>query len=387
MDSGDYAFLASGPKHMLAKTGAGSSPPTIEIDWANEEHRRCITACLVKGTYGLESDRAMGREDTTQALAPAWWESFYFRRLPDYKLECPCKCVFCKTTRHILGDRGAWFIYGAVFQYAPPDGACRDPSSAPSYVVAFRGTMIGDPTVVHDMRQNLMILLNKQHLCTRFSHARQMVERLLKEKITNGRDGDVWLAGHSLGAAIALDVGRHMMSSSSSSSNRGLIKDLPTFLFNPPHVSLAPAIAEDAKPHLYAVSYITKHTLGKVLTPHRNHMEELFKNLSPWKPNLYVNPCDDLCVGFIDYFEQRELMKKRFPGLATSAAMLSHRDMFHSLFGNECERQHLLPSATLWKNSSTRSGPHRRARAHELRQWWQPKGPELDLTRKEYTWP
>lgn len=345
----------------------------------NEEHRRCITACLVKATYVLERDRTK-RRNPAQALAPPWWESFHFRHRLDYRLDCPCECALCGIRRRLCSRPN--YIYGAVFEYAGKGGARRlhrSSAPSPSYVVAFRGTMLVDPSILHDMRENLGILLNRQHLCARFRHAREMVARLLlEEKAADagaGRSGggDVWLAGHSLGASIALDVGRHLMLTGSRGGAISSI-NLPTFLFNPPHVSLAPVIAEDAKPDVYAVGYFLKHAVGAVLptTSHKNRMEEVFQKLEPWAPNLYANPRDGFCLGFIDYFEQRELMKKRFPGVAAAAAAtLSFRDMFHSALGKQSERQHLLPSATVWKNSSTHTD------AHGLQQWWQ----HLDLTR------
>jgi hypothetical protein len=176
----------------------------------------------------------------------------------------------------------------------------------------------------------------------------------------------VWLAGHSLGASsIALDVGRHMM------TQRGL--NIPTFLFNPPQVSLPAVIdnklpmAEVATRGLRTTSYILKHGLGKVLKPHKNNMEEQFEQLSPWVPNLYVHQRDIICKGFIDYFEQRERMQERLPRVAASGTTLSYRDMCRSAFGMQNERPHLLPSAMLWKNQSSAGNPH------ELRQWWQQK--------------
>ncbi|CAL5062448.1 unnamed protein product [Urochloa decumbens] len=333
----DDDFAISGPKHMK----------DIEIDWDNEEHRRCITACLVKGSYVLETKR--------RHLAPAWWESFHFRL--DYVLDFGCQCVVCTTSQ-------------LLFQYAPPDGARRHPS-APSYVVAFRGTMTGERTIVPDMRHDLRILLNKQHLCGRFCHARQMVGELL-DSIAVPSSAAVWLAGHSLGASIALDVGRHMM------TNREL--NLEAFLFNPPHVSLAAAIGEAGKKDVYAMGYVGKYYLGEILTQHKGRMEELFEKLRPWQPYLYVHERDVICMGFIHYFEQREvmMMKDWIPGMATSAATLSFRDMGYSLFGKHKERPHLIPSAVLWKNQSQQGD------AHELQQWWQPK---LVLSRKLYKWP
>ncbi|XP_066394934.1 GDSL esterase/lipase At4g10955-like [Miscanthus floridulus] len=379
MGSAGKVFADSGPMHMMTKIGAASSPTAVEIDWDMEEHRRCITACLVKGTYLLESERANCWEDdaNTEHLAPAWWESFHFRR--HRVLACVCECLLCKIGHHILAARSTPFIYGAIFEYVPPAVAPRHPS-APSYVVAFRGTMRRDPTTLGDMRLNLRILLNEQHFCGRFSHARSKVEELLNSIPKNGGAGSssgVWLAGHSLGASIALDVGRHIMTEYELK--------LPTFLFNPPQVSLAslaPAInklpiAEVAKKGVHASSSAVKHVLGKtVLRPHRRNMEEKFERLSPWVPNLYVHPRDVICSGFIDYFEQRE----RHPRVAASATLMSYRDMCRSAIGKQNDRPHLLPSAVLWKNQSSQGNPH------ELRQWWQPQGPELELTSQLYKW-
>ncbi|KAJ1254900.1 hypothetical protein BS78_K310100 [Paspalum vaginatum] len=351
----DYScdiFTVSGPKHMMMAQG-GASSQAIDINWKNEEHRRCIIACLVKGTYVLQSDRTE-RRGQQNALAPAWWESFHFRRRDDYRLECECGCVLCKPF-------GGAFIYGAVFEYEPPHGQGHHPPS-PRYVVAFRGTMLLNPAAAHDMCGNLGILRNKQHKCDRFTHARRMVQKLL----VADNDG-VWLAGHSLGASIALDVGRHMM----TSSELGFV-NLPTFLFNPPHVSLAPVIPEGARPIVHDVGDSMKYVLGKL-------------KLNPWAPNLYVNPRDALCVGFIHYFERRERRTAEHRGhfrdrVAATASTLSLRDMSHSAVGRQGEQQHLLPSAVVCKNTS------QDCEAHGLRQWWLPQGPNLVLTYRRHSW-
>ncbi|CAN6211820.1 unnamed protein product [Urochloa humidicola] len=393
MDDSGTVFAISGPRHLMAKTGAGSSPTTtIEINWDNEEHRRCITACLVQATYVLESERAKLSEDddgTCEALAPAWWESFHFRlfRL----LACECECLLCEVGRHmhIVADRSPRFIYGAIFEYVPPDGSPRQPSSTPipRYIVAFRGTMQRDPTTLVDMFLNLKVLLNAQHSCGRFSHARKEVGRLLGPNPSDDEDPlpppppppVVWLAGHSLGASIALDVGRDIMANSEL--------NLPAFLFNPPHVSLGAVISDKlpmAKPVatvLTSMSYIVKYGLGKVLESHKTAMEEQFEQLSPWVPNLYVHQRDTICKGFVYYFEQREQMQEWLPLVAASGTKLSYRDMCRFLFRMLNERPHLLPSAILWENQSPDGNPH------ELRQWWQPQGPELVLSSKSYKWP
>ncbi|TVU38800.1 hypothetical protein EJB05_12190, partial [Eragrostis curvula] len=275
----------------------------------SEEHRRSIAACIVRGVYIMEKERDKRR---TPRLAPAWWESFHFR------------CC------EVLNDRKG-FIFGAIFEYAPPDGAWRH-QSAPRYVVAFRGTMPWQSTRFADLHHDLKIALNEQHEFGRYRDARHTVAELLNG-IACGRvpAGIVWLAGHSLGASIALDVGRQVM------EERWWC--LPTFLFNPPHVSVWPVInklgmAEKARRDLYFKSFMVKAMLAKtVRQPHERSMTELFERLAPWVPELYVHDRDFICQGFVDYFEQRQKMLEKsgvFQSVAEVAMKLSYRDMWTS---------------------------------------------------------
>ncbi|GJN32526.1 hypothetical protein PR202_gb21040 [Eleusine coracana subsp. coracana] len=335
-------FAVSGPKHMMTK-----------INWNSEEHRRCIAACLVNGTYIMEHDGYRHRR-----LAPAWWESFQFRYI------------------NVLRDDDA-FIFGAIFEYVPPNG--RHPR-APRYIVAFRGTIPLHFTGFTDMHLNLKYMINKHHDTGRYRRAREQVGRLL-DAVGNCSAG-VWLAGHSLGACIALDVGRHVM------ERRGC--GLPTFLFNPPHVSLAPVLnklrmADKAKRDLYITSFMVKAALAKTVgRALEKGMAELFDRLAPWVPELYVHEKDFICQGFIDYFEQRQRMLERsriLRPVAEVAMRMSFRDMWISLHKTENGeeprvRPHLLPSARLWKNSSE-------GYPHGLEQWWQPDS-RLNLRPRQY---
>ncbi|XP_044948829.1 GDSL esterase/lipase At4g10955-like [Hordeum vulgare subsp. vulgare] len=345
-------FDADELKHIVR---AGSSP--AKIDWGNEEHRRCIVACMVKGAYVLESDRAMGRTEAA-SLAPAWWESFHFRLHGE------------------LTEDAA--IYGAIYEHVPGP---RHPS-APLYVVAFRGTMPNHPdwaVVMKDLYLDFKIVINKLKKRTRSKLACGAVDELMDGQASLG-SADVWLAGHSLGASLALDVGRDMM------EKREL--NLPTFLFNPPQVSLTAAVnfvkAQDvAKRHLHFTSYFFKAGAATVSGCHRERMEKLFDRLSPWVPNLYLHDKDWICQGFIDYFELRQRFLDRFPRVASKSMTLSYRDMLWRLLGKDKERPHLLPSAMLWKTSQISLG------AHGLQQWWKPNA-ELGLgagTRYSYPVP
>uniref|UniRef100_A0ACD5UEG3 Uncharacterized protein n=1 Tax=Avena sativa TaxID=4498 RepID=A0ACD5UEG3_AVESA len=341
-------FDISGPTHIMSRSGVRRSS-TMMIDWNNEEDRRCVAACVVKGTYILENDRTMCRVHA-EALAPPWWESFHFRLVDVLKEEAfRRKC-----------DK---LIFGAIYEHVPPAGGRRHPS-APQYIVAFRGTMLPHPKAIHDVVLDLKIIANTLPDSKRSQRAHRAVDTLLATIDSSA----VWLAGHSLGASLALEVGRTMM------AERGI--SLSTFLFNPPHVSSAPAInkilpCEGLRKELYAKSALVKAGLGMVLSPHRKKMEGLFERLSSWAPNLYVHDRDIICQGFIDYFEQRQQLEER----CKSATTLSYRDMLFSALGKEKERPHLLPSATLWKNSTMDRGANliqQSLAAHELQQWWKP---------------
>ncbi|XP_037482205.1 GDSL esterase/lipase At4g10955-like [Triticum dicoccoides] len=364
-------FDVSGPTHIMSRSGAGRSSPMM-IDWNNEEDRRCVAACVVKGTYILENDRTMCRVHA-EALAPPWWESFHFR----------LSAVLTEESFRRKCDK---LIFGAIYEHVPVAGGRRNPC-APQYIVAFRGTMLPHPKAIHDLFLDFKIMANTLSDSKRSELAHRAVDTLLatiaRGKAGSEGSGVVWLAGHSLGASLALEVGRTMMAEQGRS--------LPTFLFNPPHVSTIPAInvmlpSEGVRRELLAKSNLVKAGLGLVLSPHRKRMERLFERLSPWAPNLYVHERDVICQGFIGYFEQRQQLEERCRG-AKSATTLSYRDMLFSALGKEKERPHLLPSATLWKNSSMDRNANlvqQSLAAHELQQWWKPDA-DLRLSDRRYS--
>ncbi|KAF7032160.1 hypothetical protein CFC21_043369 [Triticum aestivum] len=147
-------FDVSVPMRMIS--------PGTRIDWDREEHRRCIAACLVKGTYVLENDRTLCRIEP-KALAPAWWKSFHF------------DLVDVLTDRSFMHRRDQ-FIFGAIFEHVAP--APRHPS-APRYIVAFRGTMPLHPKAVHDFCLDFKVIFNTLPDSKRCKRARLGVESLL----------------------------------------------------------------------------------------------------------------------------------------------------------------------------------------------------------------
>ncbi|KAM0853539.1 hypothetical protein ACQ4PT_051030 [Festuca glaucescens] len=338
----DDSFEVSGPTHMRSN---GASK--IVIDWDNPEERRCAMACLVKGTYVMENEASKRRIYDDQ-LGPAWWETFGFRMVKPF-----------------INDTHPYdqYSYGAIFSLDAPYP--RHPST-PEFVVVFRGTMLWHPKFMDELLQDFWVLFNAVTDYTRFKRINPVVHKVISSS------DSVWLAGHSLGASMALEMGRKLM------LEKG--RNVPTFLFNPPHVSPAPVIhdllAEENKTRLYTVSFMFKYALANMFPGYHQHTKQLFQQLAPWVPELYVNHGDTICRGYIDYFVERQLVYEEHPRFAKTAGRASYRDMFVCMFTDKVQ-PHLLPSARLWANSTCKED------AHDLRQWWKSNS-DLALTTTQY---
>ncbi|XP_074284052.1 GDSL esterase/lipase At4g10955-like [Silene latifolia] len=117
--------------------------------------KRSITASLIQGVYVSERDHQQNRVDHN-ALALIWWKIFDFELI------------------QLLVDNDVEStIFGAIFEYKPRDNRNENDdippqNRPPKYVIAFR----------------------------------DIVAQVSPE--------NVWLTGHSLGAAIALQIGKTM---------------------------------------------------------------------------------------------------------------------------------------------------------------------------------
>ncbi|KAI3957041.1 hypothetical protein MKW92_006141, partial [Papaver armeniacum] len=312
-------------------------------------YRRSVIASLVKGVYVLKDDHRRHRKGS-EALAPPWWEAF------DFKL-----------VRSIMDD-GDCSIIGAVYEYKAKSnnygrliGAFSSKKNnltgAPKYVIAFRGTSVNQDTFIGDMKLNMNLLMNKLHRRSRFEKAMQAVESMVSEYGAS----NIWLAGHSLGSAIAMLAGKTM-------AKEGII--LESYLYNPPFVAAPIEFITSRRVRrgvLVACSLITA-TLTVVLQnkEERQQSEDLFKTLSLWVPNLFVHPDDIICSGYIAYFEQQEVLENWELG---NIGRLATRHSWHGLFMNAVgkeywsEESHLIPSACV-TTSSCNPKPHR------LNQWF-----------------
>lgn len=336
-------FYSAGPLHL-----------TI-VDWDNEHHRRSVAASLVAGVYGLEKDRQESR-DAKNALAPPWWEFFHFRLL-----------------RPLVDDADR-SIFGAIFEYRPNSSNPNPPRGNPNYVIAFRGTLTKRDSLTRDLELDIHLVQHGLHKTTRGQLAIQVV----RDTVASSQRKNVWLAGHSLGAAMAILAGKEMATTGTF---------LKTFLFNPPFFSPPiERIKDERVKHgiRFAGSVITAGLAFamSVKQPHQTSRSvETFSSLSKWVPNLCVNPGDYICSEYIGYFQHREKMEQLGVGaIEKLATQHSLGGLVMTAFGKEAEPLHLLPSACLTVN---RAPAQDLKKAHGLLQWWQPES-EVNFKTQEY---
>ncbi|KAK1426626.1 hypothetical protein QVD17_15303 [Tagetes erecta] len=330
MASQPEIFDVSGPLHLLPS-----------FDWRNTFHRRSLAASLVQGVYSLERDRqraSINEEPDTHASP--WWEQFQFQ------------------LNHVLVDEGDLSYFGAIFElkYAHPYFYQSSPCP-PRYVIAFRGTMITNFTRFEDMKLNLKCVFDKLEESARFRVAFEAVWNM----VAVAGHANVWLAGHSLGASIAMLVGRNMAKSRFR---------LETYLFNPPFISVPIEKMikyEPLKHGVRIVGSLMTAGIATVTNSYREDSEEdLFIVLSEWAPYVFVNPSDPICSEYIGYFEHREKMEEIGYG---KIERISTRYSFGSLVRRDLEPLHIVPTAYMTVNVSP-SEDFRQA--HGIVQWWQP---------------
>lgn len=301
---------------------------------------------MVQGVYILERDRQEKREGA-EAFASPWWEFFHFQLM-----------------RRLIDDVDS-SIFGAVYEYKPITSPCNDSlERSPRYIIAFRGTVTKADSVTRDFELDIHLIRNGLHQTTRFEIAMQAVRNM----VAAVGDSNVWLAGHSLGSAVALLAGKTMAKSRNF---------LESFLFNPPFLSAPIERIKDRN---------VKHGIrfaGSVITAglafamkgknnNKNRSEDPFVSLSTWVPLLFVNPGDNICSEYIGYFDHRQRMEEMGAGaIERLATQHSLGGLFMSAVGKEAgpaaEPLHLIPSANLTKNLTP---SHDFKEAHGIHQWW-----------------
>lgn len=318
----------------------------------NAHHQRSVAASLVQGVYILERDRQLKRLDA-QALAPPWWEFFHFQLY-----------------RQLVDDADS-SIFGAIYEFKHATSHCNHSTNeSPRYIIAFRGTITKPDSLSRDLELDLHVIRNGLHETTRFEVAIQAV----RNTVAAVGESNVWLAGHSLGAAMAMLAGKTM-------AKTGIF--IQAFLFNSPFFS-APIERIKDKRVKHGLRIATSViTAGLAIASKKNYQSnrsvDPFAALSAWIPGLFVNPADHICSEYIGYFEHRKMMDDIGIGaIERLATQNSLGGLLMSAMGRESEPLHLIPSANLTVNL-TPSGDFKEA--HGIHQWWRP---DLHLQSKLY---
>ncbi|KNA17076.1 hypothetical protein SOVF_081830 [Spinacia oleracea] len=319
------------------------------VDWRIPDQRRSIAASLVQGVYILERDRQEKRLGH-KALAPIWWDFFHFQLI------------------QILVDQVDSSTFGAVFEYKHHNPNYYHPMASqtapPKYVIAFRGTVTKPDTRKRDLHLDIQLALNGITRNSRYQTSLQAVNNI----ITKVGQGNVWLAGHSLGAAIALQAGKEM-------AKKGCY--IETYLFNPPYTSAPieklnnPRLKTGARIATSVVTAGLSLALKGTKNKHTTQQHDPFTVLSSWIPYLFVNPKDPICCEYIGYFEHREKMEGwGIGGIERIATKNSVVGLLSGALGREGEALHLIPSAFVIQNVIVKEQDLKLA--HGIHQWWEP---------------
>ncbi|MCL7051205.1 hypothetical protein MKW94_021232 [Papaver nudicaule] len=275
-----YAYHVSGPRNL-------SSPnwrDIISSSWKDENYRRTVIACFIQAVYLLELDRQENRTPET-ALAPKWWKPFKY-----------------KLSQTLIDERDG-SIFGAVLEWdrsaALSDFILIRPSGAPKAVLALRGTLLKGPTIRRDIEDDLRFLAwESLKGSVRFNCALEG----LKVAVDRFGSCNVCVAGHSLGAGFALQVGKAL-------AKQGVFVE--THLFNPPSVSIAMSLRNIGE----KAGFVWKRFKSMLpLSSSENQQTDVdcqsagvgdgpgkvCAEIMKWVPHLYVNNSDYICCYYTD---------------------------------------------------------------------------------------
>ncbi|KAK2441460.1 GDSL esterase/lipase [Trifolium repens] len=285
-----YAFHVSGPRNLVNLNWRD----LISSSWKDANYKRTVIACFIQAVYLLEIDRQEKRQPEN-ALAPNWWIPFKY-----------------KLTQTLIDERDG-SIFGAILEWdrsaAMSDLVLIRPSGAPKAVLALRGTLLKSLTMRRDIEDDLRFLAwESLKGSVRFKVALET----LKSVADAYGSSNVCVAGHSLGAGFALQVGKSL-------AKEGIYVE--THLFNPPSVSLAMSLRNIGEKAELAWKRI------KSMIPSRNEGANNINNdgnnnkktwmmpwltslknhnfgVGKWVPHLYVNNSDYICCSYNDELDK-----------------------------------------------------------------------------------
>jgi hypothetical protein len=255
-------------------------------------YKRTVIACFIQAVYLLELDRQENRTEEN-ALAPKWWLPFKY-----------------KLAQTLIDERDG-SIFGAILEWdrsaALADLVLMRPSGAPRSVLVLRGTLLKSPTIRRDIEDDLRFLAwESLKGSVRFKVALEALQSVADRYGSS----NVCIAGHSLGAGFALQVGKAL-------AKEGIYVE--THLFNPPSVSLAMSFRNFGEKAGFVWKRFKSMLPTSSETPVssdeaekafgvglKNWVPQLYglKNsgvgLGKWVPHLYVNNSDYICCSYTD---------------------------------------------------------------------------------------
>lgn len=317
-----WEFHATGPRNL-------SNPSwrdLIRSNWKDPKYRRIAISCFVQAAYVLEFDRQENRTGET-AIAPNWWKPFKYKVV------------------HTLIDSRDGSIYGVLLEWdklsALSDMIMLRPNGAPKAVLALRGTVLKQLTVARDLEDDLRFFA-QESLRGSVRYAGALA--VLKSAIDKHGSDNVCVAGHSLGAGFAMQIGKTL-------AIDGVFVEC--HLFNPPSVSLGMGLRKlQEKADKVLKQYISGSSSNaseisrpgdKGETGSEIGEEKLIKEVKRWVPNLYINNSDYICCFYVDR-----------SGKATVTA-----EKHNSGHPEAHAKVYLIAK-----------GPQKFLKAHGLQQWW-----------------
>ncbi|KAL7129214.1 hypothetical protein ABFS83_13G049800 [Erythranthe nasuta] len=270
-----YAFHVSGPRNVPSINWRD----LICSTWEDGNYKRTVIACFVQAVYVLEHDRQEKRTDKADAVAPEWWTPFKYKLL------------------ETLIDQRDGSIFGAIFKWSRSAALSSlgiRPSGAPKAVLALRGTLLKGPTIRRDIGDDLRFFTwETLKGSVRFASTLKALKRISKKYGST----NVCIAGHSLGAGFALQVGKSLV-------QEGIFVE--AHLFNPPSVSLALGLknlVEKAsimlKKIVRSIMFTSSSANSSSDSDGRGESSTMLGSKG-WSPNLYVNNSDYICCRYID---------------------------------------------------------------------------------------
>lgn len=290
-------------------------------------------ACFIQAVYLLELDRQEKREGEA-ALAPKWWIPFKYK------------------VAEVLVDKRDGSIFGATLEWdrsaALSDLLVIRPRKAPRAVVALRGTLLRGATMRRDIEDDLRILATED---LRGSCRFQTTIDAVRAAALRYGNGNVYMAGHSLGAGLVLQVGKVL-------AEEGIC--IEAHLFNPPSLSLPMGLRSIGE----KVELLWKGAVdvARAILPSRKRKSAanedgksdvaddvgamVCEELRKWIPHMYVNNSDYICCYYND-------------DVAGAGGDVEGKENKKSGVGDVAARLYVMSK-----------GPRKFLEAHSLQQWW-----------------